>query len=178
MKENTVAPASDVMAAQFLSVVQSVLRELTTFVTSVRRLPRLTHNCKEIVASKAEHLAVDIRHELITKERAVRQLVSFVSEELIQRRLRLASEIIAHEAANHIHDGDVVLTFSRSALVMRAMLTAHLGSDPVVPNSAPMPPKRFTVVIVDPTPGEEGCRSASLLGDHGISVQYFPYNGL
>ncbi|KAB8360802.1 hypothetical protein FH972_024536 [Carpinus fangiana] len=84
----------------------------------------------------------------------------------IRERLTVADQVIAETAASHINDGDVVLTYAKSAVITQALRTAkRAGRD-------------FRVVVVDSRPLFEGKNTARALADDGIDVSYSSITGL
>lgn len=78
----------------------------------------------------------------------------------IRDKIDVADQVIVGTAVTHIQDGDVVLTYSRSEVVVQTLLRAHeLG-------------KRFRVVVVDSRPLYEGRAVAKQLSDAGVSCTY------
>lgn len=78
----------------------------------------------------------------------------------IHERIIAADTLIAEIAAQKIVDGDVVLTFAKSSIVMKTLLQAHSAGT------------RFRVIVIDSKPLFEGKRLAEGLADHGLDVQY------
>lgn len=84
----------------------------------------------------------------------------------VHERFVVADHVIADAAADRIEDGDVVLTFAKSAVVTRAFQTAARGSEG-------KKPKRFQVMVVDSRPLFEGRHLARTLKDEeNINVSY------
>lgn len=78
----------------------------------------------------------------------------------------MADRLISSHAAARIHDGDVVLTYAKSAVVQQTLLKAHRSGT------------RFRVVVVDSRPLFEGKNLASVLADAGMDVSYCLTPGL
>jgi translation initiation factor eIF-2B subunit delta len=85
----------------------------------------------------------------------------------IRERVTLADKVIAETASEHlIKDGDVILTYAKSSVVLKAILRAHdIG-------------RTFRVIVVDSRPLFEGKALARDLVGVGISVKYCLMNGL
>lgn len=84
----------------------------------------------------------------------------------IRERVTYADQIIAQNAAEKIKDGDVILTYAKSSIVQRALVTAHEEG------------KRFRVIVVDSRPLHEGKHLATALAGVGMDVKYCLINGL
>jgi len=78
----------------------------------------------------------------------------------IQERVTAADALISSSASQKIGDGDVVLTFAKSSLVLQTLLKAWEAGT------------KFRVIVVDSKPLFEGKRLAADLAMAGISVQY------
>ena len=85
----------------------------------------------------------------------------------IRERITLADEVIAREAGAIIDDEDVILTYAKSSIVEKTLLTAHRVSK-----------KDFKVIIVDSRPMFEGRNLARSLIRAGLKVQYTLLSGL
>jgi translation initiation factor eIF-2B subunit delta len=84
----------------------------------------------------------------------------------IRERITLADEVIAREASGRIEDGDVILTYAKSSIVEKTLLTAHSQE------------KQFKVIVVDSRPMFEGRNLARSLVRAGLKVQYTLLSGL
>ena len=84
----------------------------------------------------------------------------------IRERITLADEVIAREASGRIEDGDVILTYAKSSIVEKTLLTAHRQG------------KDFKAVVVDSRPMFEGKNLARSLIRAGLKVQYCLLSGL
>ena len=74
--------------------------------------------------------------------------------------------MIASHAVNKIADGDVVLTYAHSAVVVASLLEAHrLG-------------RHFRVVVVNSRPLDEGRQTLATLLQAGLACQYIHINAL
>jgi translation initiation factor eIF-2B subunit delta len=89
-----------------------------------------------------------------------------VIDMFIRERFTAADDLISKFALQKIHDGDVILTFSKSSLVQRVLLDAHKAG------------RSFQVIVVDGKPLYEGKRLAKDLAAAGISVEYFLMTGV
>ncbi|KAK5047075.1 hypothetical protein LTR84_007017 [Exophiala bonariae] len=78
----------------------------------------------------------------------------------IRERITLADEVIAREATARIDDGDVILTYAKSSIVEKTLITAHRQG------------KHFEVIIVDSRPMFEGKNHARSLVRAGLKVRY------
>ncbi|KIY04063.1 uncharacterized protein Z520_00755 [Fonsecaea multimorphosa CBS 102226] len=84
----------------------------------------------------------------------------------IRERITLADEVIAREASARIQDGEVILTYGKSSIVEKTLLTAHQQG------------KSFNVIVVDSRPMFEGKNHAESLIRAGLKVQYHLLSGL
>ncbi|OQU97490.1 hypothetical protein CLAIMM_03415 [Cladophialophora immunda] len=84
----------------------------------------------------------------------------------IRERITLADEVIAREAGSRIQDGDVILTYGKSSIVEKTLLTAHQQG------------KSFDVIVVDSRPMFEGKNHAQSLIRAGLKVRYTLLSGL
>ncbi|KIX08498.1 uncharacterized protein Z518_03154 [Rhinocladiella mackenziei CBS 650.93] len=78
----------------------------------------------------------------------------------IRERITLADEVIARTASDRIVDGDVILTYAKSSIVEKTLITAHRQG------------KKFKVIVVDSRPMFEGKNQARSLIRAGLKVQY------
>lgn len=85
----------------------------------------------------------------------------------IRDRITLADKLIAETASEQcIKDGDVILTYAKSSIVLKTILLAHeIG-------------RKFRVIVVDSRPLFEGKALARDLVQAGIEVKYCLMNGL
>jgi translation initiation factor eIF-2B subunit delta len=93
----------------------------------------------------------------------------FLSEavdQFIREKITLAGEVIAREATERIAEGDTILTFGKSSVVERTLLSAHKSGT------------KFKVIVVDSRPLFEGKNLARSLVRSGFEVQYTLLNGL
>lgn len=84
----------------------------------------------------------------------------------IRERITLADEVIAREASSRIENGDVILTYAKSSIVEKALLTAHRQG------------KSFKVIVVDSRPLFEGKNHARSLIRAGLKVRYALLSGI
>lgn len=99
-------------------------------------------------------------------ETTAKQSLCSAIDTFVHERFVVADHIIADAAADRIQDGDVILTFAKSAVVTRALQNAARGSDG-------KKGKRFRVVVVDSRPLFEGRHLArTLKEEEGIDVTY------
>ncbi|KAH8789041.1 hypothetical protein F5882DRAFT_325570 [Hyaloscypha sp. PMI_1271] len=84
----------------------------------------------------------------------------------IRERVTFADQVIARSAADKIKNGDVIMTYAKSSIVQRALVTAHEEG------------KKFRVIIVDSRPLHEGKHLAAALVKIGMDVKYCLINGL
>jgi translation initiation factor eIF-2B subunit delta len=78
----------------------------------------------------------------------------------LREKITLADEVIASHAEQRIDNGDVILTYGKSSVVEKALLTAAQNG------------KRFTVIVVDSRPMFEGKNLARSLIRQGIETRY------
>lgn len=81
-------------------------------------------------------------------------------DSFIREKITLADEVIAQQATERITDGDVILTFGKSSVVERTLLSAQKEG------------RNFKVIVVDSRPLFEGKNLARSLVRAGIEVQY------
>lgn len=93
--------------------------------------------------------------ELEAKESIIAAIDAFIRERIV-----LADEVIAREGATRIDDGDVVLTYGKSSVVEKTLLSAHAAG------------RDFKVVVLDSRPLFEGRNLARSLLRHGLTVSY------
>jgi translation initiation factor eIF-2B subunit delta len=87
-------------------------------------------------------------------------------DQFIREKITLADEMIQTEASSRISDGDVILTYAKSSIVEKTLLSAHRQG------------KKFKVVVVDSRPLFEGKNLARSLSDAGMEIQYSLLSGL
>lgn len=80
----------------------------------------------------------------------------------IRERITVADTLIAQTASSKIVDGDVVVTYAKSSIVLKTLMEAWDAGT------------RFRVVVIDSSPLFEGRRTASTLASScpGLSVTY------
>ena len=81
-------------------------------------------------------------------------------DSFIREKITLADEVIAQQATERIADGDVILTFGKSSVVERTLLSAQKDG------------KDFKVIVVDSRPLFEGKNLARCLVRAGVEVHY------
>lgn len=79
----------------------------------------------------------------------------------IRDRIDVADRIIVDTASSHVQDGDVVLTYGRSKVVLSTLIHAYTVQN-----------KKFGVVVADSPPLFEGKKAAKALMEVGIPVTY------
>ncbi|RDL39427.1 uncharacterized protein BP5553_03767 [Venustampulla echinocandica] len=84
----------------------------------------------------------------------------------IRERVTFADQVIASSAVEKIKDGDVILTYAKSSVIQRTLMTAHQEG------------RKFRVIVVDSRPLHEGKHLAAALVGIGIEVKYCLINGL
>lgn len=97
------------------------------------------------------------------------QAKQYLHEEIdnfIRVRLDYADRVIVENAVNNINDGDTILTYASSQVVLATFTAAHKQG------------KKFKVIVVDSRPLFEGRKVAKVLSDEGISTTYTLFNGL
>jgi translation initiation factor eIF-2B subunit delta len=87
-------------------------------------------------------------------------------DQFVREKVTLADEVIAREAGQRVDDGDVVVTFGKSSVVEKTLISAHKGG------------KRFSVIVVDSRPMFEGKNLARTLIREGIETRYTLLSGL
>lgn len=94
-----------------------------------------------------------------SEEDAKRDLCKSI-DTFIAERITVADEVITEAGAKYIRDGDVILTYGRTAIVERTMLHAHsLGT-------------KFSVLVIDDPFEQPGQQLAKTLSTEGIKVSY------
>ncbi|KAL1628071.1 hypothetical protein SLS56_006001 [Neofusicoccum ribis] len=78
----------------------------------------------------------------------------------IREKFTAADEVISESAGTKIVDGDVVVTFAKSSIVLKTLLRAHADG------------RKFRVNVVDSKPLFEGKQMARSLAAAGIQVSY------
>lgn len=86
-------------------------------------------------------------------------------DQFIQERITAADAVISSSASQKIVDGDVILTFAKSSLVLRTLLKASKNGS------------KFRVIVLDSAPLFEGKRLYDDLEAAGIEVQYESLSG-
>ncbi|GBF93276.1 translation initiation factor eIF-2B subunit delta [Raphidocelis subcapitata] len=95
------------------------------------------------------------------KEELLKQLADFVQEKVV-----VADRVLAGNAVAKIYDGDVVMTYSASQVVLEVLLRAHAAG------------RRFRVVIVDSRPECGGRQLLRRLLDANVPCTYTLLSGL
>ena len=94
-------------------------------------------------------------------EEAAKKLLVGKIEIFIHERITGASQaIVKTTAGRYINEGDTILTFAKSQVVERSLLESRSRG------------KRFSVIVVDNTPLNEGKNTFSALISAGIEAQY------
>ena len=81
-------------------------------------------------------------------------------DRFVLERITAADQAISATASSKISDGDVILTFGKSTIVLQTLIAAHKAG------------QKFKVIVIDSRPLFEGKASARLLAAAGIDVQY------
>jgi len=101
-------------------------------------------------------------------ETTAKQSLCDAIDTFVRERFVIADHVIADAVADRIQDGDVILTFAKSAVVTRALQTAARGNV-----HAGKKPKHFRVIVVDSRPLFEGRHLArTLKEEENIEVGY------
>ncbi|KAJ8097938.1 initiation factor 2 subunit family-domain-containing protein [Lipomyces tetrasporus] len=87
-------------------------------------------------------------------------------ETYIRDKIEVADRVIVQSAVKHIGNGDVILAFSRSAVVEQVFLEANLRGI------------EFSVVVVDTRPFYEGKEMVRRLARAGLKCEYVLISGL
>lgn len=95
-----------------------------------------------------------------------KQLLHDQIDSFIRVRLDYADRVIVENAVSNINDGDTILTYASSKVVLSALIAAHEQG------------KKFKVVVVDSRPLFEGKSVAKTLSKAGIPTTYTLLNGL
>ncbi|KAF2137525.1 uncharacterized protein K452DRAFT_235865 [Aplosporella prunicola CBS 121167] len=95
----------------------------------------------------------------VPEQTAKQHLISSI-DTFIRERITAADEVIAESASQKIVDGDVIVTYAQSSIVLKTLLRAHsLG-------------RNFRVIVVDSKPLFEGRQLARSLAAVGIQTSY------
>ncbi|KAI0123064.1 initiation factor 2 subunit family protein [Xylariales sp. AK1849] len=94
-----------------------------------------------------------------SEEAAKRDLCKAI-DTFIAERITISDEVITELGATYIHNGDVILTYGRSAVVERTILLAHASG------------VKFSVCIIDDPFERRGQQLAKTLSVEGIKVSY------
>jgi translation initiation factor eIF-2B subunit delta len=97
---------------------------------------------------------------------AAKQYITSSISTFIRERFTIADRVIAQTAGDRIRDGDVILTYAKSAVVCQTLLAAHAAG------------KKFRVVVADSRPLFEGKALARTLSAAGVSTTYCLTSGL
>jgi translation initiation factor eIF-2B subunit delta len=81
-------------------------------------------------------------------------------DNFLREHIVAADALIAEQAAKKIRNGDIILTYAKSSLVLKTLMRAHEDGT------------RFRVVVVDSKPLFEGRKLATDLAAAGIEVTY------
>jgi translation initiation factor eIF-2B subunit delta len=99
-------------------------------------------------------------------EPAAKQYIITSISTFVRERFTIADRVIAQIAGERIRDGEVILTYAKSAVVTQTLLSAYTAG------------KKFRVVVVDSRPLFEGKALARTLSAAGIAVSYVFTSGL
>lgn len=94
------------------------------------------------------------------RDAEAKTLLAEAIDSFVRERVLLAGEVIAKEAASQIHNGDIVLVFSKSSVVEKTLLRAHSQG------------KTFEVIIADAGPSFEGRNLLAALTAHHLRCTY------
>jgi translation initiation factor eIF-2B subunit delta len=87
-------------------------------------------------------------------------------DKFIEERITVTDQAIGDSACKQIKNGSVVLTYGKSAIVEKTILTAHKNGT------------SFRVLVTDSRPLFEGKVLATSLMNAGLSVTYYPFSGI
>ncbi|KAH8830658.1 eukaryotic translation initiation factor 2B delta subunit [Flagelloscypha sp. PMI_526] len=140
-----------------LSAFKTVIQDYSTPSNTTLSRHLMTHLSPQIT-----HL-VSARPMSVTMGNAIRQLKLDISgsdidlpeqdakdalcqkiDDYIRDRIIMADEVIQESATSKIKDGDVILTYARSSVIEKVLLSAHKSG------------KRFSVIVIDSRPLLEG----------------------
>lgn len=171
--------ASRVSQAQALTTSQFITSYTTPPSTSLPRhlstaalSPQLTHLKLSRPFSITQANSIRWLKNLIatidpsTAEPAAKSHILNSIDTFIRERFTVADRVIAESAGERIDDGDVVLTFAKSAVVCKTLLAAKKAG------------KSFRVVVADSRPLFEGKNTARTLAAAGVQVTYCMTSGL
>ncbi|KAF2104010.1 IF-2B-domain-containing protein [Rhizodiscina lignyota] len=158
------------MLLAFKSVIHSYTTppgtSLARHLTSHHLSPQIDYlkSCRPISISMGN--AIRWLKDLIIKidpdvpESEAKQSLIAAIDSFIRERITAADTLISQTASSKIRDGDVILTFAKSSIVLQTLLEAHANGT------------KFRVIVVDSKPLFEGRKLAEELVEHGLDVQY------
>ncbi|KAK0664327.1 putative translation initiation factor eIF-2B subunit delta [Lasiodiplodia hormozganensis] len=158
------------MLLAFKSVIESYTTppgtSLARHLTSHHLSPQISYlsSCRPLSVSQGN--AIRWLKDLIIKvdpsvpeTTAKAHLLSHI-DTFIREKFTAADEVISESASAKIVDGDVIVTFAKSSIVLKTLLRAHADG------------RKFRVNVVDSKPLFEGKQMARSLAAAGIQVSY------
>ncbi|KAL5612899.1 hypothetical protein BROUX41_004024 [Berkeleyomyces rouxiae] len=100
--------------------------------------------------------------EIDTPEAEAKQLLFEVIDSMLHERITIADNVIAHNTANLIKDGDVIMTYASHRLVEISLQLARSNG------------RKFRAVIIDDPFQLDGLGLAKRLKADGIHITYYP----
>ncbi|OJD29706.1 translation initiation factor eif-2b delta subunit [Diplodia corticola] len=158
------------MLLAFKSVIESYTTppgtSLARHLTSHHLSPQISHlsSCRPLSVSQGN--AIRWLKDLIIKvdpsvpETTAKSHLLAHIDTFIREKFTAADEVISESASTKIVDGDVVVTFAKSSIVLKTLLRAHADG------------RKFRVNVVDSKPLFEGKQMARSLAAAGIQVSY------
>ncbi|KKY13927.1 putative translation initiation factor eif-2b delta subunit [Diplodia seriata] len=158
------------MLLAFKSVIESYTTppgtSLARHLTSHHLSPQISHlsSCRPLSVSQGN--AIRWLKDLIIKvdpsvpETTAKSHLLAHIDTFIREKFTAADEVISESASAKIVDGDVIVTFAKSSIVLKTLLRAHADG------------RKFRVNVVDSKPLFEGKQMARSLAAAGIQVSY------
>ncbi|KAG9101080.1 hypothetical protein FS749_010486 [Ceratobasidium sp. UAMH 11750] len=145
-----VTPANNTLSRHIMTYLSPQI----SYLTSARPMSVSLGNA--IRSLKVQISAIDID---LSEHAAKAELYSRI-DQYLQERIIAADVAISTFGQAKIHDGDVVLTYARSSVVEKLLVSAHRAG------------KRFEVIVVDSRPMLEGRNLLATLAAVGIPCTY------
>lgn len=155
--ESYVTPAGNTLTRHLTSHVLSPQIE---YLTSCRPLSVSMGNAIRWLKLEISKVDIDVP-EAEAKEDLCAAIDGFIRD-----KITIADRVIAESAADHIKDGDVILTFAKSNVVQQTLVKAYQDG------------RKFSVIVVDARPWYEGKNLARNLADLGLEVRYSMFHAL
>mmetsp|Transcript_2414 Transcript_2414/g.6064 ORF Transcript_2414/g.6064 Transcript_2414/m.6064 type:complete len:287 (-) Transcript_2414:248-1108(-) len=114
-----------------------------------------------------KHLKMHVQHldPGLPEERA-KAILTDTIDNFIMEKIVYADKALVSHAVTKINDGDVVMTYAYSHVVLETLLTAHRQG------------RKFEVIIIDARPQREGRKLMAKLLEVGVNCSYEHINAL